>query len=170
MTSIVTKETIGVYRGSAWQIACELMNSLKFTQVPKNDIFAFFLSGPSQLMLKYASMLDILIHHTVHMTNFDYSLPIFQNFEKTICALIDCYLISSFPVIYYLTSFLQRFKINIFHSYFYNSLNAFNITSFNFFTRIFHHFIQLCCVELCLAWVFYLSYFAEISYLAYLIF
>ena len=28
-------------------------------------------------------MLDILIPHIVHMTYFDYTLPILQNFEKT---------------------------------------------------------------------------------------
>ena len=29
-------------------------------------------------------MLDILIHHIVHLTFFDYTLPVLQNFEKTI--------------------------------------------------------------------------------------
>ena len=37
------------------------------------------------MTLKYACMLDILIHHIVHMAYFDYTLPILQNFEKTIC-------------------------------------------------------------------------------------
>ena len=31
-------------------------------------------------------MLDVLIPHIVHMTYFDYTLPILQNFEKTKCA------------------------------------------------------------------------------------
>ena len=38
-----------------------------------------------QLILKYAYMLDVLIYHNVHLTYFDYTLPILQNFEKTIC-------------------------------------------------------------------------------------
>ena len=41
-------------------------------------------SVSSQLILKNAYMLDILIPHIVHMTYFDYTLPVFQNFEKTI--------------------------------------------------------------------------------------
>ena len=28
-------------------------------------------------------MLDVLIHHIVHLTYFDYTLPVLQNFEKT---------------------------------------------------------------------------------------
>ena len=28
-------------------------------------------------------MLEVMIHHIVHMTHFDYTLPILQNFEKT---------------------------------------------------------------------------------------
>ena len=31
-------------------------------------------------------MLDVLIPHIVHLTYFDYTLPILQNFEKTKCA------------------------------------------------------------------------------------
>ena len=31
-------------------------------------------------------MLDVLIPHIVHMTYFDYTLPILQNFKKTKCA------------------------------------------------------------------------------------
>ena len=52
----------------------------------KNWIFGFSLPVSSQLILKYAYALDILIPHNVHMTYFDYTLPILQNFEKTKCA------------------------------------------------------------------------------------
>ena len=67
--------------GSVWQIACEL---IKFIQVPKNEIFAFSLSVPSQLILKHAYMPDILICHIVHMKYFYYPLPVLQNFMKMI--------------------------------------------------------------------------------------
>ena len=47
-------------------------------------IFLFFShSVPSQLILKYAYRLDILIQHIVHMTHFDHTSPILQNYEKT---------------------------------------------------------------------------------------
>ena len=36
----------------------------------------------SQLILKYACTLDVLIPQIVHMTYFDYTLSILQNFEK----------------------------------------------------------------------------------------
>ena len=72
--------------GAAQQIACKLMNLIKVSSSSKNGTFAFFHSVPSQLILKYAYTLDVLIHHIVHMTQFDYTLPILQNFEKTKCA------------------------------------------------------------------------------------
>ena len=50
----------------------------------KNRIFGFSLPVSSQSILKYAYMLDVLIAHIVHMTYFDYTLSILQNFEKTI--------------------------------------------------------------------------------------
>ena len=53
---------------------------LKFKKV---YCFAFSLSVPAQLILKYTYMLEVLIHHIVHMTHFDYTLPILQKFEKT---------------------------------------------------------------------------------------
>ena len=38
------------------------------------------------MILKYAYMLDFLIHHIAHMTHdFDYTWPVLQNFEKTKC-------------------------------------------------------------------------------------
>ena len=50
------------------------------------DFFAFSHSAALQLILKYAYTLDVLIHHIVYMTYFDYTLPILQNFEKIKCA------------------------------------------------------------------------------------
>ena len=47
------------------------------------DFLVFSLQVSSQLILKYAYMADVLIPHIVHMTYFDYTLPILQNFEKT---------------------------------------------------------------------------------------
>ena len=38
------------------------------------------------MILKYVYMLDVFVPHIVHMTYFDYTLPILQNFEKTKCA------------------------------------------------------------------------------------
>ena len=45
-------------------------------------MFAFSLLVPSQLILEYAYMLDVLIHHIVHMKYIDNTLPILRNFEK----------------------------------------------------------------------------------------
>ena len=47
------------------------------------DFLVFLLGVSSQLILKYAYTADVLIPHIVHMTYFDYTLPILQNFEKT---------------------------------------------------------------------------------------
>ena len=47
-------------------------------------MFGFSLPVSSQLILKYAYMLDVMIPHIVHITYFDYTLSILQNFEKTI--------------------------------------------------------------------------------------
>ena len=44
----------------------------------KNEIFAFSLSVPSQLILKYVYALDILIHVIVHMKYFNSTLPVLQ--------------------------------------------------------------------------------------------
>ena len=49
------------------------------------DFFSFSYSVLSQLILPYAFWLDVLIHHTVYMKYFDYTLPILQNFEKKNC-------------------------------------------------------------------------------------
>ena len=46
-------------------------------------------SIPSQLILKYAYTLGILIHHIVYMSNFDCTLPVLQNLEKTKCAKLN---------------------------------------------------------------------------------
>ena len=64
---------------AARQIACELQTWLKFIQVSKKLFFGFSLHVYSQLILKYAYTLDILIPHIVHMTYFDYTLSILQN-------------------------------------------------------------------------------------------
>ena len=68
-----------------WQIACEHMKLIKvYSSSKENEFFAFSLSVPPQLILKYAYMLDVLTHHIVHMKYFDYILPILQNSEKTV--------------------------------------------------------------------------------------
>ena len=36
------------------------------------------------MILKYTYALDVLIPHIVHMTYFDYTLSVLQNFQKTI--------------------------------------------------------------------------------------
>ena len=51
----------------------------------KNTKIRFSLSVLSQLLLKYANMLDVLIHQFVHMEFSDATLPIIQNFLKNIC-------------------------------------------------------------------------------------
>ena len=56
-----------------------------YSSSKKGALFAFSPSIPVHLILKYAYTLDVLIHHIVHMTYFDYTLSILQNFEKTIC-------------------------------------------------------------------------------------
>ena len=83
--ALLIRSLASCQRWAALQMACELQTSLKFIQVPKkNWIFGVSLPVSSQLILKYAYTLDILIPHIVHMTYFDYTLSILQNFEKTI--------------------------------------------------------------------------------------
>ena len=62
-----------------------VMNLIKVYSSSKKEqiVIAFDRSVPSQLILKYTYMLDVLIHHIVHLTYFDYTLPVLQNFEKT---------------------------------------------------------------------------------------
>ena len=60
-------------------IACELTNLI---QVLKNVIIAYFHLVPSQLILKDAKKLSVLIHYIVNMKYFDYILSILQNFKK----------------------------------------------------------------------------------------
>ena len=72
-------------RGSLPQIASQLTKFIQAdSSFKKNIIFAFSHSVCSQLIIKFAYMLDILVHHIVNMEYFDDTLPILQNFKKTI--------------------------------------------------------------------------------------
>ena len=53
------------------------------TYWPSTEFFAFSHSVPSQLILKYAYMLEVWIHHIVRVKYFYYTSPILQNCEKT---------------------------------------------------------------------------------------
>ena len=77
------------------QIACDLTNLIKvYSSSKKTEFFGFSLPVALQLILKYPYTLDVLIPHIVHMTYFDYTLPVLQNFEKTKCVneLHSCFL------------------------------------------------------------------------------
>ena len=67
--------------GAAWQIAYELTNLIKVYSSFTKTEFLVFLFVSSQLILKYAYMLDILIHHIVNMT---YILTAPCQFSKTL--------------------------------------------------------------------------------------
>ena len=59
---------------AAWQIACKVMDLIKLYSSSKKQ----FLSVPLEFIFKYA-----YTHRIVHLTYFDYTLKVLQNFEKT---------------------------------------------------------------------------------------
>ena len=67
--------------GSAWQITCEVINLI---QAPKNIIFANFSFISSTIDLQICQNTKIPKYQIVHLEYFDGTLPILQNFEKTI--------------------------------------------------------------------------------------
>ena len=78
----ISTSVVKLYQGgSARRIACNLMN---LNQVYENHKIRISLTVLSQLVLKYAYALDILIHQFVHMEFSDGTLPILLNFWKTI--------------------------------------------------------------------------------------
>ena len=83
--------TLAFAEGSARQVACELMNlideldqSSVHSSLQKQNFCYFFFSSFTIDVRKCLTLDDVLIHHIVNMKHSDDTLPILQNFKKTI--------------------------------------------------------------------------------------
>ena len=71
-------------------------------------------------------MLDVLIHHIVHMTHYDYTLPILQNFTQCDSPCVRC-----IGVCMRLTVFVHVVRFFLFVIYYIRTWNASQIAHCN---------------------------------------